>query len=533
MSKQDEVRWATNERPIGRCLCYLVLGLALCTEDVVASTYYVSPSGSDASAGTVNTPWRTFAYAMSRTVCGDTLVLKDGEYRIALHGSLNIDKSCTASSPFTVQAQNERAAFINGDGSAASLLIANSAYITVNGLRVKSADRTPCKNDYRPVMVKNSNYLILKRLLVHENNRYCNTHLIGLQYSNHVLVEESELYDFHRHGIAINYGGFHVIRRVYCHSRSRADIPGGFPSGTLTQGDSCIAVYPSSDNILENIIAENVLSMAETNASNDASLARRNQYLGNILLGTRRPGTSSFYGFIITARSSTSQGQPRDNTLKNNVIINVGDDVGGGVGIYSRSSYNTRVENATVINARISGYVADKVAATGGGDYSFYCTNCLAIGNNGNGFTITSDIQAWSVNRSHAWNNRANYSPSSSLNYRDQLPATVDPAFGTCYLWVPDGSPMKGAGLNGADIGANILYRYENGVLTREPLWNPSTGEFPHGALVAGLNDVPGQSLFDVNRRLNVNTNGCLFPESYAQGGDASFPRAPHGLLAR
>lgn len=92
---------------------------------------------------------------------------------------------------------------------------------------------------------------------------------------------------------------------------------------------------------------------------------------------------------------------------------------------------------------------------------------------------------------------------------------------------------MKGAGLNGADIGANILYRYENGVLTREPLWNPSTGEFPHGALVAGLNDVPGQSLFDVHRRLNVNTNGCLFPESYAQGGETSSPRAPQGLATK
>lgn len=534
MREPDGVHWTTDRWPLGRCLCCFIFGLALCTEDVTAGTYYISPTGNDASAGTVGIPWKTFAYAMSRTVCGDTLVLKDGEYTIAVHGSLKINKSCTASTPFTIQAQNERAAFINGDGSASSLAITDSAYITVHGLRVKSADRTPCKNDYRPIMVKNSNYLVLKRLLVHDNNRYCNTHLIGLQYSNHVLVEESELYNFHRHGIAINYGGFHVIRRVYCHARSRADIPGGFPSGTLTQGDSCIAVYPSSDNILENIIAENVLSIAETNAADNASLGRRNQYLGNIMIGTRKPGTSSLYGFIITARTNTPQGQPRDNTLKDNVIISAGDDAaGGGVGIFSRSSYNTRVENTTVINARGAGYVADKVTATGGGDYSFYCTNCLSIGNNGNGFTITSDIQSWHLSHSYAWKNRANYSPSSSLNYTDNLSMTVDPAFGTCYVWVPDASPMKGAGLNGADIGANILYRYENGVLTKEPLWNPSTGEFPHGAIVEGLNDAPGRSLFDVHKRLNVNTNGCLFPKSYANSGGTSPPRAPQGLAAR
>ena len=45
---------------------------------------------------------------------------------------------------------------------------------------------------------------------------------------------------------------------------------------------------------------------------------------------------------------------------------------------------------------------------------------------------------------------------------------------------------MKRAGDGGADIGATILYRYQDGVLTNMPLWNPTTGKFPHGALVAG-----------------------------------------------
>ena len=102
---------------------------------------------------------------------------------------------------------------------------------------------------------------------------------------------------------------------------------------------------------------------------------------------------------------------------------------------------------------------------------------------------------------------------------------------GTCYLWLPDASPLKGAGLNGADIGATILYRYKNGVLTNVPLWNPTTGEFPHGALVAGVNDVAGQSLFDVHKRLNVNTNGCSFPANYGNGvTDVDSPNTPGGL---
>jgi hypothetical protein len=74
---------------------------------------------------------------------------------------------------------------------------------------------------------------------------------------------------------------------------------------------------------------------------------------------------------------------------------------------------------------------------------------------------------------------------------------------------------MKRSGKNGADIGANVLYRYQNGVLTNQPLWNTATGQFPSGVIVGGINDVPGQSAFDVHRRLNVNTDGCAFPSGY------------------
>jgi hypothetical protein len=98
---------------------------------------------------------------------------------------------------------------------------------------------------------------------------------------------------------------------------------------------------------------------------------------------------------------------------------------------------------------------------------------------------------------------------------------------GPCIAWVPDGSPLKKGGSDGRDIGATILYRYVNGTLTSQPLWDPATGEFPHGALVTGVNDVPGHSLFDVHRRLNINTNGCYFPAGYGSNSDTTAPQAP------
>jgi len=71
---------------------------------------------------------------------------------------------------------------------------------------------------------------------------------------------------------------------------------------------------------------------------------------------------------------------------------------------------------------------------------------------------------------------------------------------------------MKGAGKNGADIGANIIYRYEDGILTDQKLWDQTTGQFPCGATVSGMNDIVGSSCFDVNQRLNVGVNGCPIP---------------------
>jgi hypothetical protein len=70
---------------------------------------------------------------------------------------------------------------------------------------------------------------------------------------------------------------------------------------------------------------------------------------------------------------------------------------------------------------------------------------------------------------------------------------------------------MKGAGMDGRDIGANIVNRYQNGTLTSTPLWNRDTGAFPCGAIVAGVND-GSLACSNVHRRLNVNTNGCRLP---------------------
>lgn len=48
---------------------------------VRAATYYVSPSGSDTSAGTIAQPWKTLSKAASAVAAGDTVYLRGGKYK--------------------------------------------------------------------------------------------------------------------------------------------------------------------------------------------------------------------------------------------------------------------------------------------------------------------------------------------------------------------------------------------------------------------------------------------------------------------
>jgi hypothetical protein len=138
----------------------------------------------------------------------------------------------------------------------------------------------------------------------------------------------------------------------------------------------------------------------------------------------------------------------------------------------------------------------------------------------------------WSGNKVLSSRNRIDLYPALPSSWTNA--STSDPWLGICKVWIPTGAAVKVAGTGGSDIGANILYRYINGVLTSTPLWNLKTGEFPHGAPdLDGTNRVEGESLFDIHTRLNVNVNECSFPRNYGNGdSDRSEPVAPGWLSA-
>ena len=129
----------------------LILSLAILTGGAPATAQvsrYISQTGSDANPGTQASPWRTFAHAIASLSPGDTLFLLDGTYQPASGtGFVNINcssnaKNGTASAPITIQALNERQAFIKGDGSGEPFHISNCSYWKIIGLHIEDGDFT-------------------------------------------------------------------------------------------------------------------------------------------------------------------------------------------------------------------------------------------------------------------------------------------------------------------------------------------------------------------------------------------------------
>lgn len=262
-------------------------------------------------------------------------------------------------------------------------------------------------------------------------------------------------------------------------------------------------MYPTADSIVENNISENNMGVLGMPASaRHIGDATRNKMYGNISL-------NEVLGAKADARGNYLEKMPHDNYYENLIVVNPRN-----MGVYLRSVKNALCRNCSVFGGRVGAYIHDFNGGLDGhigdGKPSAYYENALAVGNGGSygfNFVFQDDFGIDTANVT-GYSRIAN--PASSPRYKNIT--SIDPQMGSCKVFIPDSSPMKGAGKNGDDIGGNVLCRYENGVLTDKQLWHWGTGQFPCGELVPGINDIPGQSCYDVNKRLNVNANGCMLP---------------------
>jgi hypothetical protein len=508
--------------------------------DLSAEDFYLSPAGDDRASGRdPDHPWKSWKRIENRTVLrpGNRVRLLDGTYASSDVGFLEVD--CSASSgengtptnPVTIEALHERRAFVKGDGSRRVIWFRNCSYYRVEGLHVESDDnaRFPLAHgivEFTGTESRPATGDVLRRNLFARNNRYANSHLIQLDHTQGALVEENELYYFHRLGIALYHAAGTTVRRNYVNSRGHASLPNGRSSGgSRPGGGESFSCYPCSGGLFENNISEGSNEGFTVNSSAPSS---GNTYYGNVSL-------DEVEGFRPNARGDEAAKMPVDTRLSNDVAIGV-----TSVGIYSRAAKNTSVDHVSIFPAgdKAMGIVADSYNAPGhrGDGLSSLAVRdsiIVAIPAAAYGFRIESPSGYgrldWSLDNVRAFGSRINFAPKAD-DARARKAAASDPGFGACRLWCPDGAACKGAASDGGDLGATVLYKYQDGALTKEPLWDASTGAFlGAGAIVAGLNDVPGASLFDIATRLNVNRNGCAFPAGYGPAAGAAAPAPTPG----
>lgn len=520
------------------CTRYILL-LTFCLSlslTAQGSSYYISPKGNDSNSGSQAAPWKTFTHSIPILNPGDTLFLMNGTYNAAAGtGFINVNCSSgandgTSGAPITVQAQNERQAHIQGDGSTEPFQIHNCSYWNVIGLYVSDIDFTTQHENDGTFALYDSSNLVIRRNLLYHANRCFNNNLFFVSAVTNSLIEENELYFFHRWGIQLWSGSTgNEIRRNYVNPRG-AFGAGNSTCSTYGLGPAGIGPYHGQNNTFENNIVENPSNSDAGNHEgfdNEAD-ASNNSYLGNIALNMR---------FILAAH--TENPQPTANKYADDVDINApvaGFWIRGGLAstLNHDSVFGSSGElmgfglNPGLGSNAPSGY-------TGGFGMTVYNSQVvnLTSGSDGAHF-ISSDILSgsgpitFSFDHDNNFNNSVTYNPNSNVTN----PLAVNPGFGNCYLWVPAASPLHAAASDGTDVGATVLYQYVAGALTTNPLWDQATGApLFKGATVSGLNDVAGNSLFDISSRLNINQNGCVFPNGYT-GSAASSPPAPTGLTA-
>lgn len=491
------------------------------------TAYYIAPSGSDSNPGTQSQPWSTFAHAIPLLEPGDTLNLLDGTYNSSNSGLPNINCSGganngTSSAPITIQSLNERQAFISGNGSGEAFNIVNCSYWNIVGLHVENADNASNTSSGDVMQFYRDTNLTIRRNLTARPNRCANTHDMVLYDTTNSLVQENEAYYFFRWGILViadpgTNGGGNEIRRNYANRRNYADSSGVCTAYNNGGNSFGIGPYFANNNTFENNIVEQGSAPSQQDVGlNDEAAASSNSFFGNVA------GVNLAVGYRIDPHSGYPQST--GNSYSNNVSV-----LPTQIGVWSRSTQSSWDHQSVFGNSTLEGMASDTDSCCSYSAYQFTVSNS-AVQNfsSGTGYLVVNTASnTFSFDHDVSYNNAVAYSPSINI----ASPISSDPGFGNCVLWVPAASPLKGAGTGGSDIGANVLYEYNGGTLSNTPLWNSSTGAALFaGATVTGLNNVSGASLFDVQNRLNINTNGCSFPPSYTNVSGAPAP--PSGLTA-
>jgi hypothetical protein len=377
---------------------------------------------------------------------GDGLILHDGLYT---NSQLLVDGiHGTQTAPITIQAEHDGKTIIDGAGSVPHVIeVSNSSYIIIDGLVARNAG--PDKDVVN--ISGESDHITLRRISAY-NAGSGNAHVFDVMSGpTNVLIEDSAGWGQGRYIFDAYHSSNVIFRRAWARWTTQANFS---PAPR-----ACYGIYGSINVTLENPIC---IHDIPDQPSND----------------------------YFTAVWITTNGPPEDNAkilgaifLDNWEGIWVNDSSGNNTQVLNSLFENTRKQgNYTTTTNHGDGIMWGTDNGRGGGvDTSTFANNEVGFNNNTNQHpTLTNTVFVY--NTTAILGNPT----QSSLDFfgNSNIGATVGPAdkqvdpgydvakYGRgAYLFIPPNSPLKGAGQGGSDIGANIIYRYQDGVLTNQPLW--------------------------------------------------------------
>ncbi|GBD98091.1 hypothetical protein BMS3Abin07_00099 [bacterium BMS3Abin07] len=442
-------------------ICTFVLFLLFTSGVAVAATYYVATNGNDGKAGTSSYPWATFAHAMSVLQPGDTLYIKDGTY----YQSLAVTVSGTTGNPITIKALNDGGVTIDGQNVRIPCKITGVdaanyiSYINLEGMICKNSSTNAVHINY-------TDHINIKRVSAYSTESTATDVLFSITHSDYIFLEDCVAFGPGKKMFTMYETTYVTARRLW----------GMWQSYTST-GD-VFNLYGASHTIMENCIAtrSNTATgyskgiMITNNPWNGDYYASYNLLYGNIVYNI----TGNGWGMA----DYSAQPITVDNTFDNNVIIG---DISGDkpYGFLQKGDKSLTLNHMTIVNAANNAFLsAEDAAYTKNPGFGIGTTlknsSIFSILSTGTGFHVNNDIHF--LYFTNTYNNlygmASNYGGLASAGTGEIY---VNPSYDIAtygngaYLMVP--SALKGKGESGSDIGAEILYRYVDGVLTSTHLW--------------------------------------------------------------
>lgn len=484
------------------------------------STFFVGPDGDDENPGTREQPWKTLGRASTALLPGQTLQLLNGDYRLETTGLLKVDCAGPPNrgrpeAPITVRAETERGAVLHGDGAAAPLHLSNCSNWVIEGLVLMNEHNPDVAKgvDVGTVaMVQGGHDLTLRRLLMMRSNNRRHTHILRILEAARVLVEECETYDFYHNAFETVRSSGVTFRRNYFHSRYAVSVANTVGIDDPTRGEVAIQVEESASALLENNVAEVVgTGFSVVGRSVGSSYTDPPPYP---VSGARLYGNlvrdSLGQGFRVETRCDAASPCVVPERIVTDTLIVNGVALETVTGVSVDAAPGTRVDNMTLVDVQTGVALKRGPSNTGLEFFEASAARTLVRGYNGVAFWADGVTQ-WSFDHCAA---QAPATEAVDFSPNDEhvlLPVTA-PDDDACVAYLGRSSLLESAAGADGDVGANVVYRYQDGILTSTPLWDPRTGAFPCGAVVPGINDDPSQSCIGVHERFRVGAAGCALP---------------------